>query len=402
MARNIYKQFYGQGNGGYTAEHQLQGRVRRSAQTADTGNSQATEQYVPRTRRPKPELDADDFLDPHMAKTEPAPAPAVEEAPVEEAPVEEPAAPAPVVPETPVAEPVAPAPVVEEAPAPAPAPAVAPTPAPAPTPVVEPTPAPVVAPAPAKVVAPLEEPYVPVEEADDELEIIEEAIEVPENTDTTEESDLKSADVFGDDLLAQIDAFRQKAEQLQELIAQKQERAEQLKNIVEVKESQVQGLEGLLAKTNAQNREMAEDLKVNVNGKIDMLRQELNNQILTMSGEVKNQIDAVTASLGDIKGADLEGVTKEVKSLKTNMDDLQNAIAEKVHSESVASYRNTADLIKDINIEPSEDEKKDRRRLEGQVKGTRGSIRFLTVFSIVNFALLAVLSLFTMGFFSIF
>lgn len=384
MARNIYKQFYGQGNGGYTAEHQLQGRVRRSAQTADTGNSQATEQYVPRTRRPKPELDADDFLDPHMAKTEPAPAPAVEEAPVEEAPaveevpVEEPAAPAPVVPETPVAEPVAP------------------------TPVVEPTPAPVVAPAPAKVVAPLEEPYVPVEEADDELEIIEEAIEVPENTDTTEESDIKSADVFGDDLLAQIDAFRQKAEQLQELIAQKQERAEQLKNIVEVKESQVQGLEGLLAKTNAQNREMAEDLKVNVNGKIDMLRQELNNQILTMSGEVKNQIDAVTASLGDIKGADLEGVTKEVKSLKTNMDDLQNAIAEKVHSESVASYRNTADLIKDINIEPSEDEKKDRRRLEGQVKGTRGSIRFLTVFSIVNFALLAVLSLFTMGFFSIF
>ena len=369
MARNIYKQFYGQGNGGYTAEHQLQGRVRRSAQTADTGNSQATEQYVPRTRRPKPELDADDFLDPHMAKTEPAPAPAVEEAPVEE-----PAAPAPVVPETPVAEPVAPAPVVEEAPAPAPA----------------------------KVVAPLEEPYVPVEEADDELEIIEEAIEVPENTDTTDESDLKSADVFGDDLLAQIDAFRQKAEQLQELIAQKQERAEQLKNIVEVKESQVQGLEGLLAKTNAQNREMAEDLKVNVNGKIDMLRQELNNQILTMSGEVKNQIDAVTASLGDIKGADLEGVTKEVKSLKTNMDDLQNAIAEKVHSESVASYRNTADLIKDINIEPSEDEKKDRRRLEGQVKGTRGSIRFLTVFSIVNFALLAVLSLFTMGFFSIF
>ena len=391
MARNIYKQFYGQGNGGYTAEHQLQGRVRRSAQTADTGNSQATEQYVPRTRRPKPELDADDFLDPHMAKTEPAPAPAVEEAPVEEAPVEEPAAPAPVVPETPVAEPVAPAPVVEEAPEAAPV--VEP---------VEPTPAPVVAPAPAKVVAPLEEPYVPVEEADDELEIIEEAIEVPENTDTTEESDIKSADVFGDDLLAQIDAFRQKAEQLQELIAQKQERAEQLKNIVEVKESQVQGLEGLLAKTNAQNREMAEDLKVNVNGKIDMLRQELNNQILTMSGEVKNQIDAVTASLGDIKGADLEGVTKEVKSLKTNMDDLQNAIAEKVHSESVASYRNTADLIKDINIEPSEDEKKDRRRLEGQVKGTRGSIRFLTVFSIVNFALLAVLSLFTMGFFSIF
>lgn len=389
MARNIYKQFYGQGNGGYTAEHQLQGRVRRSAQTADTGNSQATEQYVPRTRRPKPELDADDFLDPHMAKTEPAPAPAVEEAPVEE-----PVAPVPVVPETPVVEPVAPAPVVEEAPAPAPAPA--------PTPVVEPTPAPVVPPAPAKVVAPLEEPYVPVEEADDELEIIEEAIEVPENTDTTEESDLKSADVFGDDLLAQIDAFRQKAEQLQELIAQKQERAEQLKNIVEVKESQVQGLEGLLAKTNAQNREMAEDLKVNVNGKIDMLRQELNNQILTMSGEVKNQIDAVTASLGDIKGADLDGVTKEVKSLKTNMDDLQNAIAEKVHSESVASYRNTADLIKDINIEPSEDEKKDRRRLEGQVKGTRGSIRFLTVFSIVNFALLAVLSLFTMGFFSIF
>lgn len=361
MARNIYKQFYGQGNGGYTAEHQLQGRVRRSAQTADTGNSQATEQYVPRTRRPKPELDADDFLDPHMAKTEPAPAPTVEEAPVEETPVEEPAAPAP-------------APVVEEAPAPAPAPAV----------------------------APLEEPYVPAEEEDEELEIIEEAIEVPENTDTTEESDLKSADVFGDDLLAQIDAFRQKAEQLQELIAQKQERAEQLKNIVEVKESQVQGLEGLLAKTNAQNREMAEDLKVNVNGKIDMLRQELNNQILTMSGEVKNQIDAVTASLGDIKGADLEGVTKEVKSLKTNMDDLQNAIAEKVHSESVASYRNTADLIKDINIEPSEDEKKDRRRLEGQVKGTRGSIRFLTVFSIVNFALLAVLSLFTMGFFSIF
>lgn len=386
MARNIYKQFYGQGNGGYTAEHQLQGRVRRSAQTADTGNSQATEQYVPRTRRPKPELDADDFLDPHMAKTEPAPAPAVEEAPVEE-----PAAPAPVVPETPVAEPVAPAPVVEEAPKAAPV--VEP---------VEPTPAPVVAPAPAKVVAPLEEPYVPVEEADDELEIIEEAIEVSEDTDTTEESDLKSADVFGDDLLAQIDAFRQKAEQLQELIAQKQERAEQLKNIVEVKESQVQGLEGLLAKTNAQNREMAEDLKVNVNGKIDMLRQELNNQILTMSGEVKNQIDAVTASLGDIKGADLEGVTKEVKSLKTNMDDLQNAIAEKVHSESVASYRNTADLIKDINIEPSEDEKKDRRRLEGQVKGTRGSIRFLTVFSIVNFALLAVLSLFTMGFFSIF
>ena len=380
MARNIYKQFYGQGNGGYTAEHQLQGRVRRSAQTADTGNSQATEQYVPRTRRPKPELDADDFLDPHMAKTEPAPAPAVEEAPmeeapVEEAPVEEPAAPAPVVPETPVVEPT-------------------------PAPVVAPAPAPVVAPA--KEVAPLEEPYVPVEEADDELEIIEEAIEVPENTDTTEESDLKSADVFGDDLLAQIDAFRQKAEQLQELIAQKQERAEQLKNIVEVKESQVQGLEGLLAKTNAQNREMAEDLKVNVNGKIDMLRQELNNQILTMSGEVKNQIDAVTASLGDIKGADLEGVTKEVKSLKTNMDDLQNAIAEKVHSESVASYRNTADLIKDINIEPSEDEKKDRRRLEGQVKGTRGSIRFLTVFSIVNFALLAVLSLFTMGFFSIF
>ena len=381
MASNIYKQFYGQGNGGYTAEHQLQGRVRRSAQS-DVGSNAEPEQYVPRTRRAK-ELDADDFMDlePHAAPAkQAAPAPALQ-------PVAEPVAPAPA--PQPVAEPVAPAPAPQPvaepvAPAPAPQPVAEPVaPAPAPQPVVEP-----VAPAAAPVIE------------SDELEIIEEAM--GHEARQTVETIVQNEEAFGDDLLAQIDAFRQKAEQLQELIAKKQERAEQLKNIVEAKESQVQGLEGLLAKSHAQNQEMANDLKSNVYGQINQLRQDMNNQILAMSGEVKNQIDSVTASLSSLQGADLEGVTNEVKSLKTNMDDLQKAITEKVHSESVESYRNTADLLKGINIEPTEEEKKDRQRLEGQVKGTRGSIRFLTVFSIVNFALLAVLSLFTMGFFSIF
>ena len=366
MASNIYKQFYGQGNGGYTAEHQLQGRVRRSAQS-DVGSNAEPEQYVPRTRRAK-ELDADDFMDlePHAAPAkQAAPAPAPQ-------PVAEPVAPAPA--PQPVAEPVAPAPT--------------------PQPVAEP-----VAPAPQPVAEPVAPVVAPVIESD-ELEIIEEAM--GHEARQTVETIVQNEEAFGDDLLAQIDAFRQKAEQLQELIAKKQERAEQLKNIVEAKESQVQGLEGLLAKSHAQNQEMANDLKSNVYGQINQLRQDMNNQILAMSGEVKNQIDSVTASLSSLQGADLEGVTNEVKSLKTNMDDLQKAITEKVHSESVESYRNTADLLKGINIEPTEEEKKDRQRLEGQVKGTRGSIRFLTVFSIVNFALLAVLSLFTMGFFSIF
>jgi len=396
MASNIYKQFYGQGNGGYTAEHQLQGRVRRSAQS-DAGSNAEPEQYVPR-RRAK-ELDADDFMDlePHAAPTPqpeaPAPAPVVE-------PVAEPAAPAPVT--EPVAEP-APAPVAEPVVAPAPVPQSVPVqpvaPAPQPTPVASVQP--VVAPAQpvAPVVQPVTSTPAPVIE-NNELEIIEEAM--GHEARETVENIVQNEEAFGDDLLAQIDAFRQKAEQLQELIAKKQERAEQLKNIVEAKESQVQGLEGLLAKSHEQNQEMANDLKSNVYGQINQLRQDMNSQILAMSGEVKNQIDSVTASLSSLQGADLEGVTNEVKSLKSNMDELQNAITEKVHSESVASYRNTADLLKDINIEPTEEEKKGRQRLEGQVKGTRGSIRFLTVFSIVNFALLAVLSLFTMGFFSIF
>ncbi len=177
-------------------------------------------------------------------------------------------------------------------------------------------------------------------------------IEFPSNMIKEELDKVEEKKVYinkDDELFQQIDAFRQKAEDIQSLIKEREDRVSDLEELLRQKEAQNQETQNKIAELEdelAQKQKEADSIVANVETQVDRAL-----------GELKQPLDTMSESVEGMK----EG------------------LYEKVHDENVRVYRNIQDLLK-------ERDEADKRFEETQamVKKLGGRVGFLTFLALLN------------------
>jgi len=255
-------------------------------------------------------------------------------------------------------------------------------------------------------------------------------------TDEKETSDLESRERIRekvakeDFLLRQIDEFRDKAKQLQDLLISKESKVQELQSLVNEREGKAQELAQILN----QRQEQADLIMKDFNKKVDELSEKVTNKMTDIEESISNQVSEVkSASMAQLEANRKlseeqiaankklseeqlatnkqfleeqaiankklsEGQIAEVKQLldnaTTQLESIKTDLSEKVHSENVKCYRNIQDLFNEFD---SKIEKMDA--MEKTMDSVRGYVKCLTWFSVVNFVLLGAFILFSLGVF---
>lgn len=240
-------------------------------------------------------------------------------------------------------------------------------------------------------------------------------------------------DVENEDLLlSQIDEFREKAKQLQELLAAKESKVQELQSIVSEREDKAQELEQILT----ERQEEADQLVGDFSRKVDELAAKVTNKMEEIEQNISGQIAEVKRASAEqleinhrineeqisanrklseeqlatnkqfleeqaIANKKLsEGQIAEVKALLENatsqLESIKTDLSEKVHSENVKCYRNIQDLFNEFG---SKIEKMDE--MEKGVGAVKGYVKCLTWFSVLNFVLLIAMILYSLGVFNV-
>lgn len=234
-----------------------------------------------------------------------------------------------------------------------------------------------------------------------------------------------------DFLLSQIDEFREKAKQLQELLASKESKAQELQSLVSEREDKAEQLAQILT----ERQEEADLIMKDFNKKVDELSDKVTNKMTDIEASISNQVlEVKNVSMAQLEenrklseeqiAANKklseeqlatnkqfleeqaiankklsEGQIAEVKQLldnaTTQLESIKTDLSEKVHSENVKCYRNIQDLFNEFD---SKIEKMDE--MEKSVGSIRGYVKCLTWFSMINFVLLIAFILYSLGVFN--
>ncbi len=161
------------------------------------------------------------------------------------------------------------------------------------------------------------------------------------NTSETQAS-AKAMATSGEDLLiAEIDAFRDKATKLQRLISEKENKAAELEALVLEKE--------------ATNIRLQEELN-RKQQEADSLVSDVETQVDRMMQTVKSNMDQLGIDIKDQVEGNQEAYETQHKSLQESLsqvsdylDSVSSELSEKTHSESVHLYRLIQDLLKEYD-----------------------------------------------------
>ena len=212
-----------------------------------------------------------------------------------------------------------------------------------------------------------------------------------------------------DFLLSQIDEFREKAKQLQELIAAKETKAQELQSVVNEREGKAKEWQSILTERQVEADKIVTEFTEKVDGLADCVTKkmtEIEASISEQVAQVKNaseqQLEANRKLNEDQIAANKklsEGQIAEVKALlenaTTQLESIKTDLSEKVHSENVKCYRNIQDLFNEFD---SKIEKMDE--MEQGVGSVKGYVKCLSWFSILNFVILIGFILYSLGVFN--
>ncbi|MCR5195603.1 MAG: hypothetical protein K6D38_04745 [Pseudobutyrivibrio sp.] len=144
----------------------------------------------------------------------------------------------------------------------------------------------------------------------------------------------------GEDLLiAQIDAFREKATQLQQLIASKELKAAELEALVREKEAINVKLQEELNKKQQEADSLVADVETQVDRMMQVVKDNMDQLEIDIKGQVNNNQESYEAHNRNLQDT--------LRSVSDGLDNIQNELSEKTHSESVHLYRLIQDLLKE-------------------------------------------------------
>ena len=219
-----------------------------------------------------------------------------------------------------------------------------------------------------------------------------------------------------DYLLAQIDEFRAKAQQLQNLLITKESKVQELQEIVDEREIKAKELEYILDERQKKADGITEEVTKQIDSLIDKVSEKMEAIGASLGKELQDgqrinerQLEELKNTLGDLNGQQLEEIKGALGSLSEQQaEELKNALSElnaqlevvksdlsdKVHSENVQCYRNLADILKSVEAKLDK-----ANELEKKVDSVHKCTKVIIVLSVINMLGLLGLALYELGIF---
>lgn len=187
-----------------------------------------------------------------------------------------------------------------------------------------------------------------------------------------------------DMLLAQIDAFRDKAKQLQTLISAKERKVNELEAMVRAKEERNSQLQEELAKKQAE----ADGIAADVETQVDRMMQTLRGSVDDLEERIQQQV----ADNQEKAAVQTQAVKDTLEDMTSGLDAIKGELSEKVHSENVLQYRNIQDLLKELD-----NREEAAKKSEEEFSVVKKRITMVTVVSVLNVIAVVTLILATFG-----
>ncbi len=187
-----------------------------------------------------------------------------------------------------------------------------------------------------------------------------------------------------DMLLAQIDAFRDKAKQLQTLISAKERKVKELEAMVRAKEERNSQLQEELAKKQAE----ADGIAADVETQVDRMMQTLRGSVDDLEERIQQQV----ADNQEKAAVQTQAVKDTLEDMTSGLDAIKGELSEKVHSENVLQYRNIQDLLKELD-----NREEAAKKSEEEFSVVKKRITMVTVVSVINVIAVVTLILATFG-----
>ena len=187
-----------------------------------------------------------------------------------------------------------------------------------------------------------------------------------------------------DMLLAQIDAFRDKAKQLQTLISAKERKVKELEAMVRAKEERNSQLQEELAKKQAE----ADGIAADVETQVDRMMQTLRGSVDDLEERIQQQV----ADNQEKAAVQTQAVKDTLEDMTSGLDAIKGELSEKVHSENVLQYRNIQDLLKELD-----NREEAAKKSEEEFSVMKKRITMVTVVSVLNVIAVVTLILATFG-----
>lgn len=241
-----------------------------------------------------------------------------------------------------------------------------------------------------------------------------------------------------DFLLAQIDEFREKAKQLQEMLITKESKAKELQTIVQEREVKADELQQILderqEKVDGIEAEVArqiDQLIERVDGKMQEIQRQMGTEVATISQSMRSELDLLNRNIsGEVNGLE-RSLSDEIKSIGQNfggnleetkkmneeqreevrsilnqsnvqmldslgklhqqLEALKAELSDRVHTENVKCFRNIQDLFKAMGDKL--DNVSDVEKNVNTVKTFAIALVGLTVINTLGFIAIALFSL---------
>ncbi|MDD6351292.1 MAG: hypothetical protein PUG16_02680 [Lachnospiraceae bacterium] len=204
-----------------------------------------------------------------------------------------------------------------------------------------------------------------------------------------------------DELLKQIDAFRDKAMQLTKLIGVRERKVKELEALVRAKEAKNQELQDQnqeLQDSLVKKQQEADSLVLDVNRKVDEMMSQVNETMGSIEERISSQVAGNEENAAQQTQAvqdSLSGVKENLTSVSEGLGSIKDELSEKVHSENVKVYRNIQDLLTEMTSR-----EEDQNKEEKHFRSIRGINIFSLILNIVNVGAFVTLFLYLMGYIS--
>ena len=194
----------------------------------------------------------------------------------------------------------------------------------------------------------------------------------------------------GEDLLLiQIDAFRDKAKQLQTLIKAKENKVKVLEETVRAKEEEIATLQATLAK----KQEEADSIVADVNVQVDRMMQSIKENMDELEDKISSQVESNETAAEE----QAKAMQETLNSMNESLEIIKADLSEKVHTENVKVYRNIQDLMKELDH--SEEDLADRSDKFVTLKSGNTVSLIFTIINLLLTGCLGAILLFFMGIF---
>lgn len=211
-----------------------------------------------------------------------------------------------------------------------------------------------------------------------------------------------------DFLLSQIDEFREKAKQLQSLLATKENKVQKLQEIVEEREGKAKELSDMLDERKDAADRVVAGVRSQIDamvGQVDAKMKELNETFAERLAEnalnsteqheeVKKLIDSQNEEIRGIIDEQNGKLAEIVAGVQEPFEKIKGDINDKIHTENVKCYRNIQTLFEES------DKKTELIKSEvSELLAVKGYIKVVSAVSILNLVGLAALLLHSFGLF---